>query len=162
MMLECPGCKSKPHKVIDYTIKSEVYITHYRCVVCQMEWSIKRSLVSDGDGYRSIYFKRKNIPLHRLVYERYYNEILGPGDIIHHINLIKRDNRPKNLLRIDRSKHHSDKSLHWVELKNKIYHLEQTKCKRCGHIWIPRKNKKPIMCPCCKSLKWEIPKNNKE
>lgn len=128
MKLECPTCKSKTHRVIDYIIKSEIYITCYRCTVCQMVWNIGRSLISDGDWYRTICFKKKTIPLHRFVYERYYNEILNSNDAVHHINSIKRDNRPKNLLRINKTKHDGNKDLHYIKLNNKIHHLENIIC----------------------------------
>jgi len=39
-------------------------------------------------------------------------------------------------------------------------------CERCGHTWVSRlktqnPNKKPIVCPKCKSPYWNIPRKNK-
>ena len=34
-------------------------------------------------------------------------------------------------------------------------------CKRCGHSWIPRKNK-VIICPKCKSPYWDRERTNKK
>lgn len=31
-------------------------------------------------------------------------------------------------------------------------------CSRCGHKWIPREDKKPVICPKCKSPYWDKPK----
>lgn len=32
--------------------------------------------------------------------------------------------------------------------------MKKCKCLRCGWEWLPR-TEKPIMCPACKSRKWE-------
>ena len=37
----------------------------------------------------------------------------------------------------------------------KIAHYE---CCRCGHPWIPRRNRRPGVCPACKNRQWDIPK----
>jgi DNA-directed RNA polymerase subunit RPC12/RpoP len=37
-----------------------------------------------------------------------------------------------------------------MEVKLKTY-----KCKRCGHVWIPRKEEKPKSCPSCKNRLWD-------
>lgn len=44
--------------------------------------------------------------------------------------------------------------------KHKL-NLPNCRCTRCGHNWIPRKNR-PIMCPNCKSLYWNDPYKHKE
>lgn len=33
--------------------------------------------------------------------------------------------------------------------------LPEYKCKRCGHTWTPRSNKKPVKCPACISVQWD-------
>lgn len=33
--------------------------------------------------------------------------------------------------------------------------MEKKKCKKCGHEWVPRTEKKPKCCPGCKSYKWD-------
>ena len=31
------------------------------------------------------------------------------------------------------------------------------KCKRCGHIWLPREKTKTVyICPKCKSARWDV------
>ncbi len=32
------------------------------------------------------------------------------------------------------------------------------KCEQCGHIWLPRSDERPGLCPKCKSLRWDKPK----
>ena len=40
--------------------------------------------------------------------------------------------------------------------------LEGFECNRCNHKWIPRDiNKKPIICPTCKSPYWDTPRSRK-
>lgn len=43
----------------------------------------------------------------------------------------------------------------------KEFILPELNCKRCKHIWIPRANKKPKVCPKCKSPYWDIERRNK-
>lgn len=38
--------------------------------------------------------------------------------------------------------------------KNKSY-LEIHSCKKCGHKWPNRKDRKPRLCPKCKSVNWD-------
>jgi len=33
--------------------------------------------------------------------------------------------------------------------------LDKLKCKRCGWVWIPRKEEKPLTCPHCRSPYWD-------
>ena len=40
--------------------------------------------------------------------------------------------------------------------------MEKLKCERCGYLWWPKDpTKKPIVCPRCKSHKWQEPKEPK-
>jgi predicted Zn-ribbon and HTH transcriptional regulator len=45
-----------------------------------------------------------------------------------------------------------------IEVKVKGY-----KCNNCSYEWLPRSNKeKPLICPKCKSARWDLPKKYKE
>ena len=33
--------------------------------------------------------------------------------------------------------------------------LSGYKCARCGHTWLPRGEERPLLCPKCKSLRWD-------
>ena len=35
--------------------------------------------------------------------------------------------------------------------------LNRYKCERCEHIWLPRDQNKPTVCPKCKSPYWDKP-----
>ena len=41
--------------------------------------------------------------------------------------------------------------------------LSGYQCNQCGHIWLPRSEERPLLCPSCKSLRWdkETPAANK-
>ena len=44
-----------------------------------------------------------------------------------------------------------------IEVKVKGY-----KCNNCAYEWLPRSNKeKPLICPKCKSARWDLPKKDK-
>lgn len=36
------------------------------------------------------------------------------------------------------------------------------KCHRCGHFWVPRKDKKPRQCPKCHSPYWDTPRKERK
>jgi predicted Zn-ribbon and HTH transcriptional regulator len=38
--------------------------------------------------------------------------------------------------------------------------IERT-CLRCGHNWLPRSDKKPVLCPSCKSKYWDQDRTEK-
>lgn len=60
---------------------------------------------------------------HILVWEQTHHQPLPDGWVIHHLNGIKDDNRPKNLFGMPRGKHSS--ALHLGALKQRIRELEE-------------------------------------
>jgi hypothetical protein len=38
----------------------------------------------------------------------------------------------------------------------KIIKIKQYQCLRCGHLWIPRFNQRPGVCPVCKRKDWDV------
>lgn len=84
---------------------------------------------SKHSGYILIYapnhpkaVKGRYVYEHILVWERTHNTSLPDGWIIHHINGIKDDNRPRNLIALSKGKHHYNLLLN--ALKERIRELE--------------------------------------
>lgn len=80
-------------------------------------------------GYVTIYkpehpraWKSGYVLEHILVWEQVHNKPLPDGWIIHHLNGIRNDNRPENLLALPEGKHHNDMVNH--ALKQRIRELE--------------------------------------
>lgn len=42
--------------------------------------------------------------------------------------------------------------------------LDGYQCSQCGHAWLPRGEERPLLCPKCKSLRWDrtTPAKNKK
>lgn len=91
--------------------------------------SWKGGRVKQG-GYMKIHMRnhpRANssgyVPEHILIWEKVHRKSLPQGWVVHHLNGIKDDNRPCNLLGLQRSKHHVE--LVNRALKERIRELEK-------------------------------------
>lgn len=83
----------------------------------------------DNRGYIRIYApehpergKNKYVFEHILVQEHTHNKLLPPDYTIHHLNGIKNDNRPRNLVALPKGRNHNQ--LVFQALKQKIRELE--------------------------------------
>lgn len=88
-----------------------------------------RGGIAHRNGYISVYrpqYHRANmggyVLEHILVWEEYHKTILPEGWVIHHINGIKNDNRPRNLLALPKGKHHSQMVL--LDVQKRVRELE--------------------------------------
>jgi hypothetical protein len=77
-----------------------------------MKYTKKKTYI-DHQGYKR--FKDSDLLVHRYVAEQKIGRNLRPGEVVHHINRDKTDNRPSNL---------------WVYFNQKV------------HFWIHKKDQK--------------------
>ena len=80
--------------------------------------------IGKSTGYKYIEVDGKQIGEHILVAEKHHGRRLRPGEVVHHINGDKLDNRPENLQIMTNSQH--------IHLHHPTQRTKQ-KCRRCGN-----------------------------
>lgn len=84
--------------------------------------------INKRNGYIMIYFPgaKQAIPEHRFVMEKKLGRKLEPNEVVHHLNAIKGDNRPQNLVVVTRPTHPlKDKDTYRGALQKRIRELEE-------------------------------------
>ena len=125
--VKCPDCARHRWQRGDYKKR----VRYPRCNSCAQ----KGNRNYKWQGYRRAngYIKLNKPGYHRadsqgyvmehiVVWEKANNKELPKGWVVHHLNGIKDDNRPENLLALHYSKHHW--TLLMKELQERIRHLE--------------------------------------
>ena len=97
-----------------------------------------------NNGYVYIWTSGGYVPYHRFLLEEYLERSLEPGEVSHHCNKKKDDNRIENIELVTHSEHNK---IHWPERGEKIIkantgkvRTEETK-QRMREAWIIRKSK---------------------
>ncbi len=134
------------HRIPQSTPSGKLYIPeHYTSqerAKIQKRRKDKKRYIYNSEGYKLIWqpehpraYSNGYVPEHRLVMEAQLGRILEAGEIVHHTNGIKDDNRPENLVVIRRGQHipehhpHVLDRLHSTEASLKAW---ETRRKRYG------------------------------
>lgn len=112
----CGAPLSKPNKDLRYT-------NHFCGNECKMAWDAghrKREAAPNWKGGIHPYVQEGKKLQHRIVAEQKIGRPLAPGEVVHHINGNKKDNRPENLDVMLKGEHMSMHSTErWAKRKPK-------------------------------------------
>jgi HNH endonuclease len=90
-------------------------------------------------GYREIKINGRYYFVHRLIMEQILGRKLKDSEVVHHMNHIKSDNRPENLMLLGNSDH---LKMHTQERKNG----KNKKCKVCSKKFYVSKSRYHYLC----------------
>lgn len=99
------------------------------CPVCGKKYKQKIKIFSNKNEYSFISLNKRTIALHKIVWETYNNKKIEKGDVVHHKDGHRGNNRPSNLLIMKKNKHTRD--AHNIYFIKKIERLKkENKCLR--------------------------------
>jgi HNH endonuclease len=128
LAVTCTHCGTEIHRIPRYIERSR---THFCSRVCYTAY--QRTGCITAEGYRVLTRNRKQIREHRLIMETALGRKLLPGEIVHHINGDRSDNRLENLAVMENSAHvRGHKPLTWDLEQAKAMRAEGLSFKEIG------------------------------
>ncbi len=129
--LKCDWCNKifyRKHHDQKGNVKIRKHFCNHSCANSNKNWNGGKYKSSDGYIYVYTTKNKRGILEHRLIMEKFLNRKLLSGEIIHHINGIRDDNRIENLQLRTFKNHEPGHENFYIQtinyLKNKIVELE--------------------------------------
>lgn len=87
--------------ITDYVYEKDswLYWKKLCSYACKQKIGSLAGCLNKSTGYYVVMINGKTYMNHRILYQLYHNIILGPDDVIDHVNRIRTDNRKENLVK---------------------------------------------------------------